>query len=106
MHTHMHMPGEFPRPELRSEGRISGACLDAALGVIPHLTIRGTKHPTPDGTCVRDYIHVSDLVAAHVVGMGRTANPPALYNVGTGRGVSVRQFVDACRLVTGMDIKV
>eukprot|EP00798_Chlamydomonas_sp_ICE-L_P007225 gene7225-332_t len=98
--------GEWPRPELRSQGRISGACLDAAHGDIPHLVIRGTQHHTPDGTCVRDYVHVSDLVAAHIVGLDHMANPPALYNVGTGRGVSVRQFVDACRKATGKNIQV
>ena len=98
--------GEYPRPELRSHARISGACLDAAMGLLPHLTIKGTEHPTKDGTCVRDYIHVSDLVAAHISAMQATANPPALFNVGTGRGVSVREFVTACKKVTGIDIKV
>jgi len=98
--------GEYPRPELRHHARISGACLDAALGLVPALHILGTSHPTPDGTCIRDYIHVSDLISAHVAGMSHLANPPALYNVGTGKGVSVRQFVDACKRVTGVDITV
>jgi UDP-arabinose 4-epimerase len=44
-------PGEFPRPELRPQSRISGACMDAALGNIPSLTVKGTKHPTKDGSC-------------------------------------------------------
>ena len=86
--------------------RISGACLDAAMGLVPSLTIKGTQHPTNDGTCVRDYIHVSDLVAAHLSAMQAVANPPALFNVGTGKGVSVREFVTACRKVTGVDIQV
>ncbi len=47
----MHHAGEYPRPELRSQARISGACMDAALGFIPSLTIKGTKHNTSDGTC-------------------------------------------------------
>lgn len=51
--------GEFPRPELRRYSRISGACLDAALDLVPHLSILGTTHPTPDGTCIRDYVHVT-----------------------------------------------
>ena len=85
--------------------RISGACLDAAMGLIPSLTIKGTQHPTNDGTCVRDYIHVSDLVAAHLSAIQAVANPPALFNVGTGKGISVREFVTACRKVTGVDIK-
>ncbi|KAG2428196.1 hypothetical protein HXX76_011876 [Chlamydomonas incerta] len=98
--------GEYPRPELRAQARISGACMDAALGLVPSLTVKGTKHPTKDGTCVRDYIHVMDLISAHVAGMGRLANPPPLYNIGTGRGVSVKEFVDACKKVTGRNIQV
>ena len=98
--------GELPRAELRSQGRISTACYDAALGLIPELTIMGTNFPTADGTCVRDYVHVTDLVDAHVAVVPALANPPVLYNVGTGQGVSVRQFVDACLKVTGADIKV
>mmetsp|Transcript_1293 Transcript_1293/g.2679 ORF Transcript_1293/g.2679 Transcript_1293/m.2679 type:complete len:401 (+) Transcript_1293:280-1482(+) len=98
--------GEFPRPELRSQGRISGACFDAALGNIAQLTVMGTSFPTADGTCVRDYIHVTDLVDAHVAVARVLNNPPVLYNVGTGKGSSVKEFVDACREVTGVDIKV
>ena len=59
----------------------------------------GTQFPTSDGTCVRDYVHVTDLVDAHVTVAGHLANPPALYNVGTGKGYSVRQVVDACKKV-------
>lgn len=98
--------GELPRPELRSQGRISTACYDAALGLVPALTIMGTSFPTVDGTCVRDYVHVTDLVDAHVAVIDGLSNPPALFNVGTGKGVSVRQFVDACIKVTGADITV
>lgn len=99
--------GEYPRPELRAQGRISGACFDAALGNIDKLTIMGTRFPTPDGTCIRDYIHVTDLVDAHVTVLAKALrNPPALYNVGTGKGYSVREFVDTCKAVTGKDIKV
>jgi nucleoside-diphosphate-sugar epimerase len=53
-----------------------------------------------DGTCIRDYIHVTDLVDAHVTVTAHLRNPPALYNVGTGRGYSVKQFVDTCRKVS------
>lgn len=98
--------GEYPRPELRFQGRISGACMDAALGLVESLTVKGTKHPTKDGTCVRDYIHVMDLIGAHVAGMSHLANPPPLYNIGTGKGVSVKEFVDACKKVTGKEINV
>jgi UDP-arabinose 4-epimerase len=98
--------GELPRAELRSQGRISSACYDAALGLIPELTIMGTNFKTRDGTCVRDYVHVTDLVDAHVAVVPALANPPVLYNVGTGKGVTVREFVNACLKVTGARIKV
>ena len=48
---HAAAAGEYPRPELRAQARISGACMDAALGLVPSLTVKGTKHPTKDGTC-------------------------------------------------------
>ncbi|GBG86849.1 hypothetical protein CBR_g42132 [Chara braunii] len=99
--------GEAPRPELRRHGRISGACFDAALGYIEGLKIMGTNYPTPDGTCIRDYIHVTDLVDAHIVAMNNLRQGEAqIYNVGTGKGYSVREFVEACKKVTGKDIKV
>ena len=98
--------GEFPRPELRAMGRITGACFDAALGAVPELKILGTNHPTKDGTCVRDFIHVVDLIDAHVLLQDHLGNPPPLYNVGTGKGVSVREIVEACKKVTGRPIKV
>ncbi|RLN41263.1 putative UDP-arabinose 4-epimerase 3 [Panicum miliaceum] len=99
--------GEAPRPELREHGRISGACFDAALGVIPGLKVKGTDYPTADGTCIRDYIDVTDLVDAHVKALNK-AEPRkvGIYNVGTGRGRSVNEFVDACKKATGVDIKV
>ncbi|HZF54993.1 MAG TPA: UDP-glucose 4-epimerase GalE [Polyangiaceae bacterium] len=71
--------------------------IDAALGLRPPLTIYGEDYPTPDGTCVRDYIHVSDLASAHLAALvqleaGRSVGP---VNLGTGRGFSVRQVIDA-----------
>ncbi|KAL0405195.1 UNVERIFIED_CONTAM: UDP-arabinose 4-epimerase 1 [Sesamum latifolium] len=99
--------GEAPRPELREQGRISGACFDAARGIIPGLKIRGTDYKTPDGTCVRDYIDVTDLIDAHVKALAH-AKPGkvGIYNVGTGKGSSVKEFVAACKTATGVDIKV
>ncbi|RXH67799.1 hypothetical protein DVH24_027946 [Malus domestica] len=99
--------GEAPRPELREQGRISGACFDAARGIIPGLKVRGTDYDTADGTCVRDYIDVTDLVDAHVKALAN-AKPGkvGIYNVGTGRGSSVKEFVEACKKATGVDIKV
>ncbi|KAM5580222.1 UDP-arabinose 4-epimerase 1 [Rosa sericea] len=99
--------GEAPRPELREQGRISGACFDAARGIISGLKVRGIDYATPDGTCVRDYIDVTDLVDAHVKALAK-AQPSkvGIYNVGTGKGSSVKEFVEACKKATGADIKV
>ncbi|XP_059667508.1 UDP-arabinose 4-epimerase 1 [Cornus florida] len=99
--------GEAPRPELREHGRISGACFDAARGIIPGLKVRGTDYKTQDGTCIRDYIDVTDLVDAHVKALEK-AKPGevGIYNVGTGRGRSVKEFVEACKKATGVNIKV
>ncbi|KAK8575824.1 hypothetical protein V6N12_063478 [Hibiscus sabdariffa] len=99
--------GEAPRPELREHGRISGACFDAARGIIPGLKVKGTDYNTHDGTCIRDYIDVTDLVDAHVKALQK-AKPRkvGIYNVGTGRGRSVKEFVEACKKATGVEIKV
>ncbi|KAL3633819.1 UDP-arabinose 4-epimerase 1 [Castilleja foliolosa] len=99
--------GEAPRPELREQGRISGACFDAARGIIPGLKIRGTDYSTADGTCVRDYIDVTDLIDAHVKALAN-AKPGkvGIYNVGTGKGSSVKEFVEACKKATGVNIKI
>ncbi|KAG8043503.1 hypothetical protein GUJ93_ZPchr0458g22810 [Zizania palustris] len=99
--------GEAPRPELREHGRISGACFDAALGVIPGLKVRGTDYPTADGTCIRDYIDVTDLVDAHVKALDKAqSGKVGIYNVGTGHGRSVKEFVEACKKATGGSIDV
>jgi UDP-glucose 4-epimerase len=78
---------------------------DALLrGDVPR--INGDDYPTPDGTCVRDYIHVSDLAEAHVAAARRLAAGDAIepvYNLGSGDGVSVRQIMDAMAAVTGID---
>ncbi|XP_024962105.1 probable UDP-arabinose 4-epimerase 2 [Cynara cardunculus var. scolymus] len=99
--------GEAPRPELREHGRISGACFDAARGITNGLKVRGTDYKTADGTCIRDYIDVTDLVDAHVKALEK-AQPGevGIYNVGTGRGRSVNEFVEACKSATGVSIKV
>jgi UDP-arabinose 4-epimerase len=99
--------GEAPRPELREHGRISAACFDAARGITKELKVRGIDYKTADGTCIRDYIDVTDLVDAHVKALAK-AKPAqvGIYNVGTGRGRSVKEFVEACKKATGVDIKV
>jgi UDP-glucose-4-epimerase GalE len=80
--------------------------LEVAAGLRPYVTIHGNDHPTPDGTCVRDYTHVTDLAAAHVRALARIAEGggrPAI-NLGTGNGVSVAEVVAAARAVTGRPI--
>jgi UDP-arabinose 4-epimerase len=80
--------------------------LDAASGRRPDVTIFGTDYPTPDGTCIRDYIHVSDLADAHVKALQALegGSPPSAYNLGNGRGFSVREVIDAAERVTGLKV--
>ena len=77
--------------------------LDAVAEKGPELTVFGTDYPTPDGTCIRDYIHVGDLADAHVRALDRLAagGETRAYNLGTGSGVSVREILDAVERVTG-----
>jgi UDP-glucose 4-epimerase len=79
--------------------------LDVARGARPEVGIFGTDYPTPDGTCIRDYIHVSDLANAHVLALDALHERGSrIYNLGCGGGYSVRQVIDAAREVTGCEI--
>jgi UDP-glucose 4-epimerase len=96
--------GEHHEPETH----LIPLILHAALGRRPAIRVFGSDYATPDGTCIRDYIHVCDLADAHVLGLeyllaggGSTA-----YNLGNGRGFSVKEVIDAARRVTGRDIPV
>jgi UDP-glucose 4-epimerase len=82
--------------------------LKAAAGLLPHLEIFGADYPTPDGTCIRDYIHVSDLAAAHVLALDALAAgaPSAVYNLGNGNGYSVLEVIQAAEEVVGRPINV
>lgn len=82
--------------------------LQAALGRRPHIAIFGDDYDTPDGTCIRDYIHVSDLADAHLLAVDRLrrGEGSAVYNLGSGSGCSVREIIDQARQVTGADIPV
>jgi UDP-glucose 4-epimerase len=76
--------------------------LQVALGQRPEITLFGDDYPTPDGTCIRDYIHVDDLAAAHLKALEKLAPGVELkLNLGTGRGYSVREVIAACRQITG-----
>ncbi len=76
--------------------------LKVALGQKPHVDIFGTDYPTPDGTCVRDYIHIVDLAQAHILAL--KVDKSDVFNLGTGDGYSVRQVVEAARKITGHPI--
>ncbi|WP_407179660.1 UDP-glucose 4-epimerase GalE [Bradyrhizobium sp. STM 3562] len=82
--------------------------IQAALGLRDHLDVFGTDYPTPDGTCIRDYIHVCDLARAHLSALDylRSKGPNATFNCGYGRGYSVLQVIDSVRRAVGHDIPV
>ncbi len=94
--------GEDHRPETHLIPRV----LHVALGRAERLELFGSDYPTPDGTCVRDYIHVSDLAAAHLLALARCDEGSGVYNLGNGRGFSNRELVEAARRVTGHAIPV
>ncbi len=81
--------------------------LEAALGKREKITVFGTDYPTPDGTCIRDYVHVEDLCNAHIVAMNALKPADArFYNLGIGKGYSVKEIIDSAGRVTGVDIPV
>ncbi len=104
--------GEAHQPETHLIPRI----LEVALGRAEHVNIFGTDYPTPDGTCIRDYIHVSDLARAHLLALDAleselgNSSPlihmPLIYNLGNGQGFSVREVVEVAREVTGHPVPV
>ncbi len=95
--------GEDHEPETHLIPRL----LLAALGKIEKITVFGTDYPTPDGTCIRDYIHVEDLCAAHIVAMGALRpGDGGFYNLGIGRGYSVNEVLESARRVTGREIPI
>jgi UDP-glucose 4-epimerase len=79
--------------------------LEVAAGEREAVSVYGTDYPTPDGTAIRDYIHIADLAAAHVLALDATATPGhRIYNLGNGEGFSVREVIDAAERVTGRRI--
>ncbi len=86
----------------RTETHIIPKILDAATGAIPHFEVRGTDYSTPDGTCVRDYVHVLDIAEAHVLALANIESVSGeAFNVGSNRGYSIREVVETARRVTG-----
>ncbi|QBF34078.1 UDP-glucose 4-epimerase GalE [Thalassococcus sp. S3] len=94
--------GEFHRPETH----LIPLMLDAIEGKRDALTVFGTDYETPDGTCIRDYVHVCDLVDAHVLGLKwlEEGKGSRVFNLGTGSGFSVREVIDHSRAVTNRDV--
>ena len=104
--------GVIPRGEAHEpESHLIPLILDVALGLRPSIKIFGDDYPTPDGTCVRDYIHVGDLADAHLLALKALDTPAAgearlIYNLGNGSGFTVKQVIDSVRRVTGHPIPV
>lgn len=96
--------GEFHQPETH----LIPLMLDAIEGKRPALTVFGTDYPTPDGTCIRDYVHVMDLVDAHVLGLKwlEDGKGSRVFNLGTGKGFSVREVIDHSRAVTNKPVPI
>ena len=88
----------------RVETHLIPNVLKAALGQKPNVEIFGTDYETPDGTCIRDYIHIVDLARAHILALSATKSD--FYNLGTGGGASVREVIDSCRKITGRKIDI
>jgi UDP-glucose 4-epimerase len=95
--------GEDHRPE----SHLIPLVIQAAMGKRPDVTIYGTDYDTPDGTCIRDYIHIDDLCRAHLLALNKLETETELaYNLGNGQGYSVREVVETVRQVSGKDIQV
>ncbi len=95
--------GEAHQPESHLIPRV----LQIALGQAESAQIYGIDYPTPDGTCIRDYIHIADLVSAHLLALDALeTNDKLIYNVGSGNGFSVREVIETARQVTGQTIPV
>src|SRR5438128_619823 len=88
----------------RVETHLIPNVLKVALGVKPNVEIYGTDYETPDGTCIRDYIHIVDLARAHILAL--QSRKSEFYNLGTGGGSSVREVIEAARQVTGRKIDI
>jgi len=96
------MYGEDHDPELH----LIPLVLQVALGKRTHINIFGNDYPTPDGTCIRDYIHIQDIAQAHILALQALDHGSCTYNLGNGQGFSVQQVIDTARAITGHPIPV
>jgi UDP-glucose 4-epimerase len=96
--------GEAHHPETH----LIPVILQAAQGVRDHISVFGTDYPTPDGTCIRDYIHVTDLAQAHILAVKYllAGGESDIFNLGNGVGFSVKEVIEKARQVTGREIRV
>jgi UDP-glucose 4-epimerase len=94
--------GEDHRPETH----LIPIVLQVALGQRPSVPLYGSDYPTPDGACIRDYIHVSDLASAHILALRRLEEGSGVYNLGNGRGFSNREVIETACRITGRRILV
>jgi len=95
--------GEDHKPE----SHLIPLVIAAAMGKRADIKVFGTDYPTPDGTCVRDYIHIEDLCSAHLLALEKLdKNSEQVYNLGNGKGYSVREVIETVKKVTGKDFKV
>ena len=93
----------YGESKLMFESHLIPNILKVALGQRESVDIFGTDYPTPDGTCIRDYIHILDLAEAHILAV--QSDKSDFYNLGTGGGTSVREVIETCKKITGRDIK-
>lgn len=102
-----HISGEIGEDH-SPESHLIPIILQAAAGARDHISVFGEDYPTADGTCVRDYIHVTDLADAHIRALEKLEadNASATYNLGNGRGFSVKEVIETAKKVSGRDIKV
>jgi UDP-glucose 4-epimerase len=109
---YFNVAGADPEAEIgedhRPETHLIPALLQAIDGQRPALTVHGADYATPDGTCIRDYVHVCDLVDAHLAGLDRllAGGTGRVFNLGTGHGFSVREVIAAAGTVTGRPVPV
>lgn len=93
--------GEYHNPETH----LIPIVLQTLLGQREKVQVFGTDYPTPDGTCIRDYVHIDDLASAHLLAIEQTDLSTAeVFNIGTGSGQSVMEIIEACERVTGRDV--